>query len=56
MLYLGDPDNALTWQEAGEISRHVLQGECPQFAAGESTGCEWASDCFECWFYVLTRE
>lgn len=37
------------------IALHVLRGECPSPGPDGETGCAWAEDCTECWWYTLTR-
>lgn len=38
------------------IALHVLRGECPPAEPDGMTGCVWAADCSECWWFALTRE
>ena len=37
------------------IALHVLRGECPPPGPDGETGCAWAEDCTECWWFALTR-
>lgn len=37
------------------VALHVLRGECPPPEPDGMTGCVWASDCSECWWFALTR-
>lgn len=42
--------------DAAELAAlFVMRGECPPPDADGLTGCTWAGDCLECWWYALTR-
>lgn len=40
--------------EMAEIASHVLRGECPPASVDGLTGCMWAGDCTECWWFALS--